>query len=413
MNNKRQNNYGLYFSSLVALVITISIIVYPKVALDASVHGIKLWFDVVFPSLLPFLVMTEILMGLGVVHFIGILLEPIMKPVFKLPGLGGFAVAMGLASGYPVGAKITGQLRREKQITKIEAERLVSFANTAGPVFMSGAIAVGMYGLPQVGPLLITAHYLSTIIIGLIMRFHKEKQPNQSVTTRTPQPGSTLHRAFNALTEQRKSDGRHFGTLLHEAISGSMQSLLFIGGCIIIFSVMLSMLEASGIISAINTGLASLLNFTQISPEIITAITAGFMEIDIGAQAASLAAAPLTQQLIATSAIIAWSGLSVHAQVSAMLQGTDISMAPYIGARFIHAILAAVITTLLLRPTNTLFQSLASLPALTSSFVVQPTFLITLWTASKTVFLIMALLLALGFITQLTRRIVFLWIKAN
>ncbi len=61
--------------------------------------------------------MADLLMGLGVVHFVGSLLEPIMKPLFKIPGVGGFAVAMGLAGGYPLGAKITGELERAQLIT--------------------------------------------------------------------------------------------------------------------------------------------------------------------------------------------------------------------------------------------------------------------------------------------------------
>ena len=63
--------------------------------------------------LITLFVMAELLMGLGLVNFLGVLLEPIMKKVFKLPGTGGFVVAMSLSSGFPIGAKITGQLRRE------------------------------------------------------------------------------------------------------------------------------------------------------------------------------------------------------------------------------------------------------------------------------------------------------------
>ena len=123
-----------YLSAAIALVLTVSIIRYPKDAFDASVYGLKLWLEIVLPALLPFFAMADIMMGLGVVHFIGVLLEPIMKTVFKIPGVGAFAVAMGLASGYPIGAKITGRLRRQNLCTQVEAERLVSFANTAEPV---------------------------------------------------------------------------------------------------------------------------------------------------------------------------------------------------------------------------------------------------------------------------------------
>ena len=46
-------------------------------------------------------------------------------------------------------------------------------------------------------------------------------------------------------------------------------------------------------------------------------------------------------------AIIAWSGLSVHAQVASMLAKTDIRYTPYLFSRMLHAYLAAIITFLI------------------------------------------------------------------
>jgi len=93
---------------------------------------IFLWFNVVFPSLFPFFVASEILYRTGFIKAIGILLEPIMRP-FNVPGCGSFAFAMGITSGYPVGAKITASMREEKLLSKTESERLLSFTNNSGP----------------------------------------------------------------------------------------------------------------------------------------------------------------------------------------------------------------------------------------------------------------------------------------
>ncbi len=89
--------------AVLVATVTVIIVFYPEIAFRASLDGLKLWFEIVLPALLPFFVMADLLMGLGVVHFVGSLLEPIMKPpLFKIPpGVGGFAVAMGLAGGYP------------------------------------------------------------------------------------------------------------------------------------------------------------------------------------------------------------------------------------------------------------------------------------------------------------------------
>ena len=100
-------------TALTAFLITAAILAFPDESFRASLAGLKLWFEIVLPALLPFFAMADILMGLGVVHFVGALLGPIMRPVFRIPGVGAFAVAMGLAGGYPIGARIAGELHRK------------------------------------------------------------------------------------------------------------------------------------------------------------------------------------------------------------------------------------------------------------------------------------------------------------
>lgn len=76
-----------------ALTLTFALLTYPKEALEASVRGLNTWWKVVFPSLLPFFILSELLIGFGVVRFIGSILEPLMRPLFRVPGVGGFALA--------------------------------------------------------------------------------------------------------------------------------------------------------------------------------------------------------------------------------------------------------------------------------------------------------------------------------
>src|SRR5690606_15963889 len=121
----------------------ISMISLPKESFQASIRGLNMWWEIVFPSLFPFFVISELLIGFGVVSFIGVLLEPLMRPIFRVPGVGGFAWAMGMATGFPAGAKLTARLREEGQLTQFEAERLVSFTNSSSPLFIFGAVSVG------------------------------------------------------------------------------------------------------------------------------------------------------------------------------------------------------------------------------------------------------------------------------
>ena len=120
--------------AFIAFFIAVVLLMYPEQAFRSSIRGLSIWWDVVFPALLPFFITAEMMMGFGVVHFMGVLLEPLMRPLFRVPGAGGFVMAVGLISGNPMGAKLTSRLREQGLISREEGERLVSFTSTAGPL---------------------------------------------------------------------------------------------------------------------------------------------------------------------------------------------------------------------------------------------------------------------------------------
>ena len=88
-------------ASLFALLI-LMLMIFPAHVLNAALQGVGIWWDVVFPALFPFFIIAELLLSFGIVHFFGTLLDPLMRPLFRVPGIGGFVMAMGFASGYPV-----------------------------------------------------------------------------------------------------------------------------------------------------------------------------------------------------------------------------------------------------------------------------------------------------------------------
>lgn len=389
-------NARIYLPAFIGLTLSLMILFNPQIALTASRQGLQSWLTIVLPALLPFFVMAELLMGLGLVNFLGVLLEPIMKKVFKLPGTGGFVVAMSLSSGFPIGAKITGQLRREKLITKTEAERLICFANTADPLYMVGAVAVGMFGMPDLAISFLLAHYIGIIIVGLIMRCHQGEESPE-----TPSQTPSLTRAFTRLAASKSP--KKFGTLFSEAVKNAFNSMLFIGGCIMIFSVLVQILTTTGVIQVLTTILTPLLSMFGLNQEIITSLVSGIFEITIGTQSASLTSASLAQKAFAASWIMAWNGLSVHSQVAAMLYDTDISMKPFVFARFIHASIAGILTVIFIKQTK---------PVIASPFsLIQPTFLTRLWLSTKLSLVILGIILIIALVLKLYQRIILLWIR--
>ncbi len=351
-------------------------------------------------------------MGLGVVHFIGVLLEPLMRPLFRIPGTGAFAVAMGLASGYPIGAKITGQLRREGLCTGPEGERLIALANTADPLFMVGAVAVGMFGLQEIGWTIAAAHYISVFTVGFLMRFFAGPQPQlpPPPSARFQHRKSMLSRALSELELARLRDGRPFGQLFGDAIKDSFTSMLFIGGCIMVFSVLGRIFDVAGITDFLQNLLEILFKPFSIDENIIPALLRGFTEITIGCEAASQASSPLFWRAMAASAIIGWSGLSVHAQVATMVYGTDIRLGPYILARAIHGVLASVLTLVLWRPISSVMASPVLAP-ITSLH--RLAFFPRLALSIRSVAIVTGILILLGLVIGILRSIKIIHVRAR
>jgi sporulation integral membrane protein YlbJ len=333
--------------AFIAFFIAVVLLMYPEQAFRSSIRGLSIWWDVVFPALLPFFITAEMMMGFGVVHFMGVLLEPLMRPLFRVPGAGGFVMAVGLISGNPMGAKLTSRLREQGLISREEGERLVSFTSTAGPLFIFGAVAVGFFESTSVGIILALAHYLGAFAVGFLMRFHEPKAPPSKPPVK--KTGFILLRALRAMHRARLQDGRTLGQLIGQAVTSAVQTLLLIGGFIMMFSVLTHLVNYVGVTTLFNRGIAHVLEFLSFPASLSEAITAGMFEITLGSQLASAAspAIPLMFKLTIVSLVIGFNGLSIHAQVASMISRTDIRYAPYFVARLLHAIISSALTVLL------------------------------------------------------------------
>lgn len=321
-----------YFIGAAGLLFVVAaFIAFPAATFTASVRGANLWWNIVLPAQLPFFIAAELLAGLGVVRCLGVLFEPLMRPLFRVPGAGGFILAMSLAAGFPAGAKLTVEYYENQQLSREEGERLLSFASTAGPLFLSGAVATGMLGWPQAGLGIMLAHYLSCLFTGLVMRFYKPGAPPSAPPAGR---GSILARGARALIEGRRQDGRSIGRLLSEAVGKSFDSLTAIAGFIIIFSVLSELLAASGLL---NWAAA----VCSIPKQTLTLVAASALEVTNGCRGIAEAALPLSVKIIAISAAIAWSGLAVQGQAASFASRTDLSLRPYVAARGLQSCLAA------------------------------------------------------------------------
>ena len=338
-------------SALISVIVLMAL--FPEAALQSALRGLAIWWDVLFPSLFPFFVISEVLLGFGVVHLIGTLLDPMMRPLFRIPGAGGFVAAMGYVSGYPVGAKLTAKLWEQKMVNREEGERLVAFTTSSDPIFLIGAVSIGFFHDPKIGLILALAHYGGGFLVGLLMRFHGKRESNTSTDSlRLSQTKtSRLKSAFQAMHAAREQDGRDLGTLLRQAIQSSLQLIIVVGGLVVFFSVFLELWTRAGAMPALTEVISLLLSLVGMPESLSTAIVGGLFEVTLGARYAGEAGAAIPLPYIAAAAafILSWGGLSVHAQIISILNSTNLRYFPFVVARLIHGVIAATAVLLLWR----------------------------------------------------------------
>ncbi|WP_134700332.1 sporulation integral membrane protein YlbJ [Ammoniphilus sp. YIM 78166] len=354
--------------SFTTMILVVSMVRYPQIAFEASLRGLQIWWEVVFPATLPFMILSELMLGFGVVHFIGVFLEPLMRPLFKVPGTGGFVMAMGFSSGYPVGPKLAARLREQKLVSRSEGERLLCFTSTSDPIFIFGAVAVGFFHDASLGISIAIANYTGAILIGVLLRFHDRHESVRSSVPEEPAPTlPIILRALQAMHRARLKDNRPLGKLMGDAVISTFQTLMVIGGFIMIFSVIIKFVSMGLLAEILAVPVALFLSFLHIPAQMSQGLIIGFFEVTQSMHHISELASSINMQtkIAVASGLIAWGGISVHAQVASIISTTDMRYKPYFIWKGLHALFSGIICFIIwspLQPYVTLWSQ--SLPVL-------------------------------------------------
>lgn len=359
-------------------LLALGMFLYPQDVVSSAATGLTLWWKYVLPALLPFFILSELLMGAGFVHFLGVLLEPLMRPVFHLPGKASFVVAMGYTSGIPIGAVLTTKLRQQNQLSQVEGERLLAFTSNPSPGFMFGAVASGMLGKPELGIVLAGSVYLSNLIVGIIFRFYRYQ-----ATERNSSYSFSFKRAWQELSRAQNEDGRPFGQLLGDAVRQSVNTVLLIGGFITFFSVLINILNISGITSLLAYILNSLTR-GLLTLQMTTSLLNALFETTLGCRTSIQTFSDLNIQIAVLSAVMAWGGFSVFAQVASFTSSTDCRFSAFFIGRVLQTFLAPILSQFLLHFIN--LPAAASLPGLKSIMSSSITASLLTWRYSVWVF---------------------------
>lgn len=298
------------------ILFIIFLIMFSKTNILAVQNAISLFFEKVFPSLFPFFIAADLLSHTNIINILNTILSPIMKPLFNVSGKGAFPFIMGIISGYPTGAKIVSDFRKNNICTKVECERLLAYTNNSGPLFIIGTVGSSLFLSTEIGILLLITHIFGTLTVGIIFRFYK----------------NNYYRNENIVNEL---DIDNFSSILTESIFNSFKTTGMIFGFIILFSIINNILLTSGILKLFPSAIiGSILSTCE--------ITNGINYISM------IKSSNLTIQLILTSFFLGFGGISVLMQVYSIISKTDLSIKPYILGKLLHGLTSAIYTLIII-----------------------------------------------------------------
>ena len=338
IENKRKSKVKIWVYSIkrngLAIIFCLfcfGLVLFSKTNLIAAKDGLVLWSTAVVPSLFPFFVSTELLCYTNVINYLGKWLNPIMRPLFNVPGEGAFAFLMGLISGYPVGAKIVSNFMEQGIVTKQEAERLLAFTNNSGPLFIIGTVGITLFGSTAIGLLLFVTHILACITVGIVLRFF-----NKSSASST-----NYHYNYSNKSVSISS----LGEVLGKSITNSISTILMIGGFVVIFSVVISILNQSGVLNGISALLSPVLCAIGFPTELIKPILSGIIELTNGVSlVAHTHIKAISVNIVSASFLLGFGGISVLLQVFSIISKAGLSIKTYAIGKLLQGIFAAIYT---------------------------------------------------------------------
>ncbi len=311
----------------------ILLLVFSKTNLSAVESGLILWVNFVVPSIFPFLIATETLCYTNIVPFLGKLLNKIMKPIFNLPGESAFPFIMGIICGYPIGAKIVSNLKLQQRLTTVEAERLIAFTNNSGPFFIIGTVGAGFFKSTTVGLLLLFTHILASLSVGFVFRWWKYNTKKDLIKTN------------NLISCKESISFSNLGEVLSNSIMKSVNTILLIGGFIVLFSIVISIFKNSGILYLLSKLSTPLLNILNIPSLFADGIITSLLEVTNGIyNVVSIPYKLISLNIVICAFLLGFGGLCIALQILSIISKAQISIKPYLIGKLLQGILAAVYT---------------------------------------------------------------------
>ena len=272
-----------------------------KEVANVIIEPLNLFLKKVFVSLFPMFILNDILINLNIPYYFYLLFNYLFLKVFKTRGIGAYVFIMSLISGTPNNAYILKELVELEKISLEEANHFLTFTYFSNPLFLS--VMLSTIFNTNVVLKIILCHYIANIIIGILIRNKAPKIANNKNILKT-----------------------NWKITLTKSINKSITTLLMILGTISFYMLLTFII-------------------TSLLPNncLIKTIISGFLEITNGLNTmTSLNILNKIKEIIA-SAIISFGGLSIHTQIKAILEDTNMNYSYFLKGRIMQSIISVIL----------------------------------------------------------------------
>lgn len=309
------------FSTITLLII---LLCFPSSSLVGAEKGVMLWFNVICPTLLPFVIVSRLIINLNLTSSITKLFYPLFHRIFAVSRHGCYVAIIGLLTGLPVGAKSCADLVKNGLITKKEGQYLLTFCNNASPMFIISYVGITTLHLPGSKYIFLLLIYSAAFLTSFSYRLlHRERK----------QPKTAVHEykedALLCAMElgESSSANRLSFTVVDDAIMNGFDVLTRVGGYIILFSILSNVI-------------------ISIAPEnnIFSYLTVGILEITNGVNAIGASTFDVNIKIALILSLTSFGGFSSIAQTKSVIDDSGLSIKNYTFYKLINAGLTFLLT---------------------------------------------------------------------
>ena len=229
--------------TILFLLFTACILTHSELSLSYAAMGLKLWLDKMIPSLLPFMILSGIVIRLGLTENIASFVYPLIRPLYRIRKNSCYCMMLGFLCGFPMGARVVADLCSRGQITREEGEYLLCFCNNIGPVYycsfvlpllhreLTAPYLFGMYGIPA--------------LYGLFLRYTRYQCLDRLFSSEKGSAelqicGDSASRSMSGLPSSGRfvRRGERLLSETDHAINAALRSILTLGGYMILFNLL-------------------------------------------------------------------------------------------------------------------------------------------------------------------------------